>query len=54
MGCDSLSEISFGGSKEAWELLTGGTALTLERSDSTLFTPTVHFLSLNDTPVMET
>ena len=46
--CDSLCEISFGGSREAWELLTHGKTLTVEKSDLSLFTPKITFLDLKD------
>ena len=41
--CDSLVEISFGGSVEEWEYLTGGKSITVERSDLSLYTPRVIF-----------
>ena len=47
-GCDSLTDISFGGSREAWELLTSGKTLTVERGDLSLFTPKVTFLNLKN------
>ena len=47
-GCDSLTEISFGGSRESWELLTHGKTLTVEKSDLSCFTPTVTFLNLKN------
>ena len=46
--CDALSEISFGGSREAWEMLCHGRSLTVERSDATLATPRVIFLDLKN------
>ena len=47
-GCDSLTEISFGGSREAWESLCHGRALTATRSDATPFTPKLIFLDLKN------
>ena len=47
-GCDSLTDISFGGSREAWELLTHGKTLTVEKSDLSVSTPTVTFLNLKN------
>jgi hypothetical protein len=46
--CDSLTEISYGGSREGWELLTHGKILTVEKSDCSLNTPKVVFLNLKD------
>ena len=46
--CDSLTDISYGGSREGWELLCHGKALTVERSDATLVTPRVTFLNLGE------
>jgi hypothetical protein len=45
--CDSLTEISFGGSREAWELLNHGKIITVEESDLSVHTPRVVFLNLN-------
>ena len=47
-GCDSLTEISYGGSREAWESICHGRALTATRSDATPFTPKVIFLDLKN------
>jgi hypothetical protein len=44
--CDSLCEISFGGTKEGWERLMRGKALTLQKSDCTVLTPRVSFMNL--------
>ena len=46
--CDSLSEISFGGSQSEWELLLHGKALTVEKSNLTVSAPKVTFLNLGD------
>ena len=46
--CDSLTDISYGGSREEWELLCHGKIMTVEKSDSTLVTPRVTFLNLKD------
>ena len=46
--CDRLAEISFGGSKESWELLMHGGALTVEKTDGSIHTPRVSFLNLPD------
>jgi len=46
--CDSLKEISFGGSETDWELLTHGRAITVERSDATVFSPRVICLNLKE------
>ena len=45
-GCDALSEISYGGSKEDFELLFHGKSVTVKRSDLTLSTPKITFLDL--------
>jgi hypothetical protein len=45
-GCDSLGEISFGGSREGWENIMRGRALTVQKSDLTVSTPKVSFLDL--------
>ena len=45
-GCDSLTEISFGGSQESWEMLCHGKALTVERTDATVHTPKIIFLNI--------
>ena len=45
-GCDRLAEISFGGSRERWESICRGGALTVQRSDLTVWTPVVSFLNL--------
>ena len=44
--CDSLTDISFGGSREAWEAVCHGRALTVQKSDLTVSTPRVSFLDL--------
>ena len=48
--CDSLTDISFAGSKEQFEFLTHGKTLTIERSDLTIFTPRMTFLNLKGKP----
>jgi hypothetical protein len=45
-GCDNLTDISFGGTKEAWEMMLHGKTLTLQRSDLTVATPKVAFMNL--------
>ena len=47
-GCDSLCEISFGGDQRLFENLTRGRALTVQRSDLSLFTPKITFMDLKD------
>ena len=47
-GCDKLAEISFGGSKEGFELLFGTDALTIEHSDGTVSVPRVSFLEIKN------
>jgi hypothetical protein len=45
-GCDSLSEIAFGGNRESWEYLNHGKTLTVQRTDLSVITPRVSFLDL--------
>ena len=45
-GCDSLTDISFGGTKEAWEMMLHGKTLTFQKSDCTVATPKVSFMNL--------
>ena len=45
-GCDRLTDISFGGTKEAWEKLMRGKTLTVQKSDLSLLTPKVSFMNL--------
>ena len=45
-GCDALTDISFGGTKERWESLLRGQALTLQKSDCTIATPRVAFMNI--------
>jgi hypothetical protein len=45
-GCDKLTDISFGGTKEKWESILRGQALTLQRSDCTVATPRVAFMNI--------
>ena len=47
-GCDSLTDISYGGSRERWELLNHGKTVSVECSDMTVKTPRVTFLNLKD------
>jgi hypothetical protein len=47
-GCDSLSEITFGGTKEEWEMLNRGRTLSVQRSDLSFYSPKVHFLGLKN------
>ena len=47
-GCDSLTEISFGGDEALFENLTRGRAITVQRSDLSLFTPKITFMDLKD------
>ena len=46
--CDSLKAISFGGTREAWELLTHGKSIVIEHSDLSVSTPAVTFLNLKN------
>ena len=46
--CDSLLEVSYGGSRDEWELLLHGKTLTVEKSDCAPHTPRVTFLNLKD------
>lgn len=45
-GCDALTDISYGGSKEEFFSLMHGRTLTLQRSDTSTFTPKIHFMDL--------
>jgi hypothetical protein len=45
-GCDSLSEIAYAGSRDDWEYLTRGRALTVTRTDLSVYTPKIHCLDL--------
>ena len=47
-GCDSLREISFGGSAEKWEMLLGGKTLTVPTSSGSLITPKIYFLDVKE------
>ena len=47
-GCDSLTEISFGGSEAMFDNLTRGQTITVQRSNLTYFTPKIIFMDLND------
>ena len=44
-GCDSLSEISFGGTKDRWRELMSDKELTVKRSDGTVRSPAVRFMN---------
>ena len=46
--CDSLGEISYGGSQAEWEMLNRGKTLTIERSDCTVSVPRVNFIENNE------
>ena len=45
-GCDSLTDISFGGSRERWEALMGRNILSVQKSDCTVSVPKVTFMNL--------
>jgi hypothetical protein len=45
-GCDSLTEISFGGSKEKWESVLRGGILTVQKSDCSVSVPKITFMNL--------
>jgi hypothetical protein len=47
-GCDSLREISFGGSAEKWEMLLGGQTLTVPTASGALITPKIYFLDVKE------
>ena len=47
-GCESLTEISYGGDREAFESLTRGKTITVQRADLTRFTPKITFMDLKD------
>jgi hypothetical protein len=47
-GCDSLAEISFGGSEAMFDNLTRGMPIFVQRSDLTRITPKIIFMDLND------
>ena len=47
-GCDMLSEITYGGTKEEWEHIMHGKTLTLQRNDLSLSTPKISFLDLKN------
>ena len=46
--CDSLTEISYGGSRTEWEMLNRGKTLSIERSDCTVFVPRVNFIEKDE------
>ena len=45
-GCDSLAEISFGGSREKWDSIMRGNVLTIQKSDCSITTPKLCFMNL--------
>ena len=45
-GCDKLTDISFGGTKEKWEAVMGRNILTVQRSDCSVYVPKISFLNL--------
>ena len=45
-GCDSLTDVSYGGSQDEFMVLLRGRTLTLQRSDTSIFTPKIHFMDL--------
>ena len=47
-GCDSLELISFGGSEEAWRMLTRGATVTVNRTDLSVGTPKILFMDFKD------
>jgi hypothetical protein len=47
-GCDALSEISFGGNKEGFSLLTRGEGIRVRKSDLTVFLPKIIFMDLKN------
>ena len=42
-----VTEISYGGSLEEWEMLCHSKSLTIEKSDLSVYTPRITFLNLN-------
>ena len=44
--CDSLAEISYGGSLAEWEMISHGRVLTLLKSDGTPSTPHISFMNI--------
>ena len=47
-GCDSLTEISFGGDQRLFDNITRGKAITVQRSDLSVYTPKITFMDLKD------
>jgi hypothetical protein len=45
-GCDSLTDISFGGSRERWEQIMRGGILTVQKSDCSVSIPKMSFMNL--------
>ena len=45
-GCDKLTDVSYGGDKDAWERLMRGGVLTVQRSDLSVYTPRISFMNL--------
>ena len=51
--CDSLSDISFGGSREEWEMLTHGKTLMIECTNGAVKTPRVTFLNIDEKKLLK-
>ena len=47
-GCESLAEISFGGSELEWQLLTRGAPIRISHPDLTVHEPRVYILDIAD------
>lgn len=47
-GCDSLTEISYGGNAEGWERLLRGKTLTVPTSGGDILTPKIYFLDVKN------
>ena len=45
-GCDALTDISFGGTRERWESVMRGKVLTVQKSDLSIYTPKLTFINL--------
>jgi hypothetical protein len=45
-GCDSLTEISFGGTKEKWEAIMRGNILSIQKSDCSVAIPKISFMNM--------
>ena len=46
--CDSLTDISFGGSKDGFMLLTHGAGITVNKSTGECVTPKIYFMDLKN------